>query len=231
MRPVFARTSSAASGLRFCGMIDDPVVKRSDNSASPASGDVQITISSAKRDRCMDGDGGGGKRLQHEIAIRDGVERIRHRALEAERLGGHVAVDREGGAGQRGGAERTFVEAPARIREAAAVARRHLHIGQEMMPESHRLRGLQMGEARHHRRGIRQRLLGQRPLVAGQRRVERVDRVPDPQAEIGRHLVVARARGVQAAGRRPDQLGQPALHVHMDVLERPLEAERAGLDL
>ena len=54
MRPVLARTSSAASGLRFCGMIDEPVVKRSDSSAKPASGDVQITISSAKRDRCME---------------------------------------------------------------------------------------------------------------------------------------------------------------------------------
>ncbi len=26
MRPALARTSSAASGLRFCGMIEEPVV-------------------------------------------------------------------------------------------------------------------------------------------------------------------------------------------------------------
>ncbi len=26
IRPAFARTSSAASGLRFCGMIEEPVV-------------------------------------------------------------------------------------------------------------------------------------------------------------------------------------------------------------
>ena len=99
------------------------------------------------------------------------------------------------------------------------------------MPERHRLRGLQVGEARHHGRGIRQRLLGKHLLIAGQRLIQRVDRVPDPETEIGRHLIVARARGVQAARRRPDQLGQPALHVHVDVLERPLEAESAGLDL
>ena len=30
-RPVLARTSSAASGLRFCGMIELPVVKASDS--------------------------------------------------------------------------------------------------------------------------------------------------------------------------------------------------------
>ena len=57
------------------------------------------------------------------------------------------------------------------------------------------------------------------------------DRGPDPQAEIGRDLVVARTRGVQPPRRRPDQLGEPAFHVHMNVLERPLEFELSGLDL
>ena len=47
-------------------------------------------------------------------------------------------------------------------------------------------------------------------------------RVAHPQPEIGRHLVVARARGVQPAGRLADQLGEPALHVHVDVFERAL---------
>ena len=52
MRPVLARTSSAASGLRFCGIIEEPVVNLSDSRIRPVSGDDQITISSAKRDRC-----------------------------------------------------------------------------------------------------------------------------------------------------------------------------------
>ena len=52
MRPTRARTSSAASGLRFCGIIEEPVVKASDNLTRPTSGDDQSTISSAKRDRC-----------------------------------------------------------------------------------------------------------------------------------------------------------------------------------
>ncbi len=51
-RPVLARTSSAASGLRFCGMIEEPVVNLSESRTRPTSGDVQITISSAKRDMC-----------------------------------------------------------------------------------------------------------------------------------------------------------------------------------
>ena len=52
MRPVLARTSSAASGLRFCGMIEEPVVNLSDSVTKPTSGEHHSTISSAKRDRC-----------------------------------------------------------------------------------------------------------------------------------------------------------------------------------
>ena len=47
-----------------------------------------------------------------------------------------------------------------------------------------------------------------------------VDRVAHEQAEIGRHLVVARARGVELARDRTDQFGQPLLDMHVDVLER-----------
>jgi len=46
-------TGSAASGLRFWGMIDEPVVNLSESRTRPTSGDVQITISSARRDRCI----------------------------------------------------------------------------------------------------------------------------------------------------------------------------------
>ena len=46
-----------------------------------------------------------------------------------------------------------------------------------------------------------------------------VARVAHPQPEVGRHLVVARARGVQPSGRGADQLGEAALDRHVDVLE------------
>ena len=88
-----------------------------------------------------------------------------------------------------------------------------------------------MGEARHHGIGMVERLLGERALIAGERRVDLVDGVAHPEPEIGRHLIVARARRVQPPGRRPDQFGKPALDIHMDVFERPLEVELAGLDL
>src|SRR5580658_3961179 len=53
MRPDLARTSSAASGLRFCGMIDEPVEKASDSRMKLNCGVDQMTISSASRDRLM----------------------------------------------------------------------------------------------------------------------------------------------------------------------------------
>ena len=53
IRPVLARTSSAASGLRFCGMIELPVVNASDSRMKRHGALHQITISSAKRDRCI----------------------------------------------------------------------------------------------------------------------------------------------------------------------------------
>ena len=52
MRPTLARVSSAASGLRFCGMIELPVVKASDSEMNRNGAEHQITISSARRDRC-----------------------------------------------------------------------------------------------------------------------------------------------------------------------------------
>ena len=72
-----------------------------------------------------------------------------------------------------------------------------------------------------------QRAVDQRPLEVCEGAVEGVERVADEQPEVGRDLVVARARGVQASRRRADQFAEPALDIHMNVLERALERERA----
>ena len=89
-----------------------------------------------------------------------------------------------------------------------------------MMAEGDRLRRLQMGEARHDHGGAVERSGRERPLQPGDLARDRVDRVAHPEAEIDGDLVVARARGVKAPGRRADDLGEPAFDVHMDVLER-----------
>ncbi len=100
-----------------------------------------------------------------------------------------------------------------------------------MVPERHRLRGLQMREARHHGSGMFQRPLHQRTLERGQCRIGLIDGVADIEPEIGRDLIVARTRGVQPSRSRPDQLAKPALDIHVNVLERALEIERSLADL
>jgi hypothetical protein len=63
---------------------------------------------------------GGGAELDGEVAVADGVERVGADAVEAELAGDELAVDRVGGAGQRGGAERQAVDALAAVGEALA---------------------------------------------------------------------------------------------------------------
>ena len=71
----------------------------------------------------------------------------------------------------------------------------------------------------------------QRLLERRERRIGLVDGVADIEPEVGRDLVVARARGVQPPGGGPDQLAEPALDIHMNVLERALEIEGTLADL
>ena len=68
-------------------------------------------------------------------------------------------------------------------------------------------------------------------LQGVQCRIQVVERVADIKAEIGGHLIVARAAGMQAAGGGADQLGKPRLDIHVDVLERRGKGEAACLDL
>ncbi|MCY1275947.1 hypothetical protein D9M70_245990 [compost metagenome] len=52
-RPDLPRTSSGTSGFFFCGMIEEPVQKRSGRSMNWNCALVQSTSSSEKRDRCI----------------------------------------------------------------------------------------------------------------------------------------------------------------------------------
>ena len=88
-----------------------------------------------------------------------------------------------------------------------------------------------MGETRHHRIGLGERAFGQRELQIGELRVERVDLVADVETEIRRHLIIARARRMQAPGCGADQFRQTRLDIHVDVFERARENEFAAVDL
>ncbi len=75
-----------------------------------------------------------------------------------------------------------------------------------------------------------QRPLSQRVLERRQRSIGLVDGVADIEPEIGCDLIVARTRGVQPSRGRPDQFAEPALDIHVNVLERALEIERSLAD-
>ena len=100
-----------------------------------------------------------------------------------------------------------------------------------MMAEGHRLGALQMGEAGHDGFGFVLGAGDQRQLQRGDLGQQHVDGVADIELEIGRHLVVARAGGVQAPGGIADLFAQPAFDIHVNVFECARESEFAALDL
>ena len=229
-RPVLARTSSAASGFRFCGMIEEPVVKASVSlDEAELRRRPQITISSARRDRWT-----------AQIAAAARYSSAKSRSDTASRL---LAVGRSkpSAAPSRGGRSGSDVPASAAapsghsfIRAGASRSGRgraeHLHIGQQVVAEGHRLGrcrwvkpGITVSACASARSSSARLQVGE---LGGRRRS-----VAHPEAEVDRHLVVARARGVQPPGWLADQLGQPRLDVHVDVFQAlGLEREAARLN-
>ncbi len=73
-----------------------------------------------------------------------------------------------------------------------------------------------------------ERFLRERSLQITKRGIERIERIAHPQAKIGRHLVIARAGGVQPAGRWADSLRQTGLDIHVDIFQGGSEGKIAG---
>ena len=115
--------------------------------------------------------------------------------------------------------------------EPLAIALEHGDVREQVMPEGHRLRHLQVREARHHQCGVALGLADQRAHQADEQLVGGVDFFTQPEPQIGRDLVVARARGVQALAGLADKRGQPPFDVEVHILgvERP--GELALVDL
>ena len=88
-----------------------------------------------------------------------------------------------------------------------------------------------MRVAGHYRAGLGFGAVDQRLLHVAHCEVEPVDRAAQPEPQIGRHLVVARPRGMEAPRRRPDQLGEPRFDIHVNVFEFSAEHKAAAFDL
>jgi hypothetical protein len=68
-------------------------------------------------------------------------------------------------------------------------------------------------------------------LQLGEEGADRLDLVAQPEADVGRDLVVARAAGVQALAGVAGELDQARLDVEMHVFEVDSPGEVAALDL
>ncbi len=137
-----------------------------------------------------------------------------------------TGIDRQRRSGERSGAQRRHVEADTGGEQPVDVARQGPPVGEEVVGEQHRLRPLQVGVARQ---------VG----VAGvegalqQHLLQPVDAPGDleqftfaPQAQVGRHLVVAAACRVQLAAGGTRDLGDASLDGGVDVLVALDEHER-----
>ncbi len=208
MRPTLARASSAASGLRFCGMIDEPVVNLSESRTKPNCGVIHSTISSARRERCIAAMAAAASVSSAKSRSETASSELAVGRSKPSASAVRVPVDRKRGAGQRRGTQRALVEPRACVGKPPAIARQHLHVGEQMMAEGDGLRRLQMREPRHDGAAVGFRLARERELQCRQRGIGAVDPRAHVELEIGRHLVVAGARRVQS--RAPARRSAPS---------------------
>ncbi len=160
----------------------------------------------------------GGEEVEHEVAVGDGVDRVRGDGGEAELARDELPVGREVHAGQRAGAERQLARRAEHELEAPRVAPEHPEVREQVMREVDGLRALQVRVARHRPVLV---ALGEADEHALQvlELLERLQRVRAREhRDVGRDLVVARARRVELAADRADDLRQPPLDRHVDVL-------------
>jgi hypothetical protein len=204
------------------GIIEEPVEKASATRTNPKRGfDHQVDH---REGRCRHD-------LHHEVAVRDGIERVGRHALEAELRRGRGAVQRVASTGQRPGAKRRDVEAPLRIGQAATVPLQHLDIGEEVVREQHGLGRLDVGGAGQDGVAFALGQVHEGLLQRHDRGVQPPDGPARPEPQVRGDLVVPRPTGVELAAKAPDALGEHRLEVHVDVFEGRIPHGRSRDDV
>ena len=171
---------------------------------------------------------GGGHEFHREIPVGHGIEAVGVNGVEPEGGGGMAAVDRHRRASQGGRPERRDVHATAHIGEALAIPLGHLDIGEQVVGQGQGLGPLQMGVAGHQGVGVGLGLGQQGALEAQQGPIDGIDPIPQPEAHIGAHLVIATAAGVQLLAQGTQQLDQAPLHGEVHVLGLDARLELTG---
>ena len=159
-----------------------------------------------------------GQVVEHEVAVGDRVDGVLGHSGEAEGRGDGLAVGVEVDAGQRPRAQRQAAGGGHHGLEAARVAHHHPEVGQQMVAEVDRLGALHVGVARDRPVKVAFGQLDQRVAETAQSLDRLVGVRAHEHRDIGRHLVIARPSGVQAAADPTDDLGDAPLDRHVDVL-------------
>ena len=100
-----------------------------------------------------------------------------------------------------------------------------------MVGQSHRLGSLQMGVAGKHGVQVLASAGDEDALQREESTLDRVAHVSKVEGQVGGHLVVATAPGVEPPCHASHSLLEPRLDVHVNVFQRRIEAEFSRLDL
>ena len=211
-RGAFARSSSAASGFFFCGM------------RRRAGGEVVGELAEAELLARPDHDLGAQPRevrradrpprqvVEHEVAVGDGVDRVRRDARRS-RARAAIASRSRSQLSPASAPEPSGISAARRgaRREPPRVAREHPEVGEQVVAEVDRLGALQVRVAGHRPVGV---ALGERraarSISAASSSTARARALAHEERQVGGDLVVARARRCGAcrrAGRRARSAG------------------------
>ena len=168
--------------------------------------------------------------FRHEVPIGHRVQRVLRNGVKAQHFARYFAVDGVGSPRERRAAQRHDVHALSERRKSVKIAQEHLRIRVEVLRAVDGLRLSQMRKSGHD---IFDGLL-RAGEQSGDDRLQRLDRAVGGsagiQAEIGRDLVVARARRVQLLAHLPDARNQLVLDEGVDVL-LSLDGEFARFDV
>ena len=174
-------------------------------------------------------DGDSACQLDAEIPVGYAVQAVGTGCGKAQLFGGELTIQRVGGTGQSAGTQRALgIHAGGGILKALQVAQEHGGVGHQRMTKGDGLGALQVGVAGHDSGGILRGLPADDLDELHDVSLQGVAVVPQGQADIQRHLIVAAAAGVQPLARIPDTGGQGLLHKGVHVLGGGVNSQRTA---
>ena len=180
----------------------------------------------------MDGDEGEvGEEFHGEVAIADGVHAILGEGGEVEVIGDELAIEEDGGTGDGARAEGHDIEAFTGIEDAAVVAVKHFHVGEEMVGEVDWLGALEVGVAGDDDFGVAGAEVDEGALDIAEGGGEGIGFFAEIEAQIEGDLVIAASGGVQFGSWGADSPSEFGLDIHVDVFEFDFELEGSRVDV